>query len=91
LWRDAPRGLAQNPNRPRRPSRFPQNSAIWQIWHGVCNVPGIDGDQRRNRPKGIKTMFLRIESAQRTAFSIIAAVAFAAVAISAAVPVSPIA
>jgi hypothetical protein len=36
-------------------------------------------------------MFLRFELAQRTAFSIVAAFAFAAVAISAAVPVSPIA
>jgi hypothetical protein len=36
-------------------------------------------------------MFLRLELAQRTAFSVVAALAFAAVAISAAVPVTPIA
>lgn len=36
-------------------------------------------------------MFLRLELAQRAAFSVVAALAFAAVAISAAVPVTPIA
>jgi hypothetical protein len=41
--------------------------------------------------KGTNAMFLRLELAQRTAFSVVAALAFAAVAISAAVPVTPIA
>lgn len=36
-------------------------------------------------------MFIRFELAQRTAFSVVAALAFAAVAVSAAVPVVPIA
>jgi hypothetical protein len=36
-------------------------------------------------------MFLRFEAAQRTAVSMIVAVAFAALAVSAAVPVLPIA
>ncbi|NIJ30423.1 hypothetical protein FHT00_002386 [Sphingomonas insulae] len=36
-------------------------------------------------------MFLRFELAQRAAFSVVAALAFAALAISAAVPVVPVA
>jgi hypothetical protein len=41
--------------------------------------------------KGNATMFLRFEIAQRAAVSVVAALAFAAIAISAAVPVVPIA
>ena len=41
--------------------------------------------------KGTDIMFLRFELAQRTAFSVVAALAFAAIAISAAAPVTPIA
>lgn len=36
-------------------------------------------------------MFIRFEIAQRAAFSVVAALAFAAIAVSAAVPVVPIA
>jgi hypothetical protein len=68
-----------------------QKSAVFRFWHDGCKVPGIGGERFAPISKGINTMFLRLELAQRTAFSVVAALAFAAVAISAAVPVTPIA
>jgi hypothetical protein len=68
-----------------------QKSAVFRFWHDGCKVPGIGGERFAPISKGTNTMFLRLELAQRTAFSVVAALAFAAVAISAAVPVTPIA
>ena len=48
-------------------------------------------DQPLRLHKGIIIMFIRLELAQRAAVSVVAALVFAAVAISAAVPVVPIA
>lgn len=50
------------------------------------------GDERfARRSKGKQTMSIRFDIAQRAAVSVIAALAFAGLAISAAVPVLPIA
>lgn len=70
---------------------FPAFSVSYENWHGSCNVPGIGSEHLAPITKGNATMFIRFELAQRAAFSVVAALAFAAVAVSAAVPVVPIA
>ncbi|MEI5689044.1 hypothetical protein [Sphingomonas kyungheensis] len=49
------------------------------------------GTVPRRYSKGIRIMFARFESTQRSVVSVVAAFAFAMIAISAAVPVMPIA
>ncbi|GEM70797.1 hypothetical protein SAQ01S_05630 [Sphingomonas aquatilis NBRC 16722] len=53
-------------------------------WHAATNGSPA-------APKGKQTMFIRFDIAQRAAVSVVAALAFAGLAISAAVPVLPIA
>ena len=66
-------------------------SVSYENWHGSCKVPGIGSEHLAPITKGNAVMFIRFELAQRAAFSVVAALAFAAVAVSAAVPVVPIA
>lgn len=75
----------------RRPlPHNPSVSAISANWHGPCKVPDNRSDASLRGQKGNVTMF-SIQSAQRFVTTSIAALVFAAIAVSAAVPVLPIA
>jgi len=76
----------------RTTPKEPRILAIFTSWHGQCNDPGVRRRRVRSpHAKGNITMSIRFELAQRAALSVVAALAFATIAISAAVPVLPIA
>ena len=76
-----------------RRNRTKQNlsiSAVFQNWHAPCKVPDNRSDASLRGQKGKITMF-NLQSTQRFVTTSVAALVFAAIAVSAAVPVLPIA
>ena len=63
----------------------------YENWHERCKVPDIGAEWFGTEYKGTNTMFTRFDSASRALFSVVGALCFAAIAVSAAVPILPIA
>jgi hypothetical protein len=76
-----------------RPAEKYKSSAFNAMsnWHAPCKHPGIGGRMVRTPPTKGHIMSLRFASAQRFAVSFVGALFFATLAVSAAVPVLPIA
>jgi hypothetical protein len=77
-------------HRRHRAGQNPSISALFRNWHGPCKVPDNRSDASLRGQKGKITMF-NLQSAQRFVTTSVAALVFAAIAVSAAVPVLPIA